>query len=439
MKKIWIFIGCIVLMACGQTSNNFVLTGEFENCTSGYAIIKSDKKGQIDTIRIAADGTFTYSKQLDTSLMSFVMVPDQQAFFNVIMVNGTTTHLKANLNDWMDYQMSGDLETAYLFYTDVQKKLSEKSEKEYTSFKDLQTTSLNFLDSVRATIKNIPNEEYRKLQLREVEDLITVGLFTYLDRLRAKNLSISSDPDYNRYMESLDYNNPEFLRNGYTMYYLNWRGECDGENGKISYLDMLAVAEQKVTNKEVRERIFKEILNSYFSEGDEAELESIYAKGKTILKEDSVGMKWLAEKYSIFKTLKPGTKAIDCEWSDPEGNVSRLSDLQGKVIYLDVWATWCGPCCEEIPYLEKLVEHFKGNSNIEFVSVSVDSRQKDWLAKLEKDKPEWKQFLYKNFCELYNINGIPRFIMIDKEGKIITVNAPRPSDPEIVEYISDHI
>ena len=129
--------------------------------------------------------------------MSFVMVPDQQAFFNVIMVNGTTTHLKANLNDWMDYQMSGDLETAYLFYTDVQKKLSEKSEKEYTSFKDLQTTSLNFLDSVRATIKNIPNEEYRKLQLREVEDLITVGLFTYLDRLRAKNLSISSDPDYN--------------------------------------------------------------------------------------------------------------------------------------------------------------------------------------------------------------------------------------------------
>lgn len=300
MKKIWIFIGCIVLMACGQTSNNFVLTGEFENCTSGYAIIKSNRGGQIDTIRIATDGTFTYSKQLDTSLMSFVMVPDQQAFFNVIMVNGTTTHLKANLNDWMDYQMSGDLETAYLFYTDVQKKLSEKSEKEYTSFKDLQTTSLNFLDSVRATIKNIPNEEYRKLQLREVEDLITVGLFTYLDRLRAKNLSISSDPDYNRYMESLDYNNPEFLRNGYTMYYLNWRGECDGENGKISYLDMLAVAEQKITNKEVRERIFKEILNSYFSEGDEAELESIYAKGKTILKEDSVGMKDWQMKYSYF-------------------------------------------------------------------------------------------------------------------------------------------
>ena len=102
MKEIWIFIGCIVLIACGPTSDKFVLTGEFENCTSKYAVIKSNREGQIDTIRIAADGTFTYSKQLDASLMSFVMVPDQQAFFNVIMVNGTTTHLKAKLNDWMD-------------------------------------------------------------------------------------------------------------------------------------------------------------------------------------------------------------------------------------------------------------------------------------------------------------------------------------------------
>ena len=439
MKKIWLFIGCVVLMACTSTSDKFVLTGEFVNCISEYAVIKSNRGGQMDTIRIAADGTFTYSKQLDASLMSFVMVPDQQAFFNIIMVNGTTTYLKANLNDWIDYRMSGDLETAYLFNTDVQKKLSEKSHKEYASFKDLQTAMLTFQDSVREAVKNIPNEEYRKLQLQEVEDLITVGLFTYLDRLRAKNLSISGDSDYNQYMESLDYNNPEFLRDGYTMYYLNWRGECDGENGKISYLNMLAVAEQKITDKEIRERVFREILNSYFSEGEDSELEAIYTKGKDILKEDSVGMKWLAEKYSIFKNLKPGAKAIDCEWSDPQGNISKLSDLQGKVIYLDVWATWCGPCCEEIPYLEKLVEHFKDNPNIEFISVSVDSRQKDWLAKLEKDKPQWKQFLYKNFCELYNINGIPRFIMIDKEGKIITVNAPRPSDPEIIEYISDHI
>lgn len=440
MEKIWIFIGCVVLIACGQNSDKFVLTGKFENCTAEYAVIKTNREGQIDTIWIAADGTFTYSKQLDTPLMSFVMIPDHpQAFFNVIMVNGTTTHLKANLNDWMDYRMSGDLETAYPFSTDVQKKLSEKSEKEYASFKDLQTALVTFQDSVRVAIKNVPNEEYRKLQLQKVEDLVTVVLFTYVDRLRAKNLSISGDSDYNQYMESLDYNNPEFLRNGYTMYYLNWRGKCDGENGKISYLNMLAVAEQKITNKEIRERVFREILNSYFSEGEDFELEAIYTKGRDILKGDSVGMKWLAEKYSIFKNLKPGAKAIDCEWRDPQGNVSKLSDLQGKVIYLDVWATWCGPCCEEIPYLEKLVEHFKGNSNIEFVSVSVDSRKKDWLAKLEKDKPQWKQFLYEDFCQLYNINGIPRFIMIDKGGKIITINAPRPSDPAVIKYISDHI
>ena len=203
-------------------------------------------------------------------------------------------------------------------------------------------------------------------------------------------------------------------------------------------MDMLSVAERKITNSDMRERVFKEILNSYFSEGDDNELEVVYAKGNELLK-DSTSKSWLAEKYTVFKMLKPGAKAIDCNWTDVKGNKSKLSDLYGKVIYLDVWATWCGPCCEEIPYMEKLAEHFKNDSRVELVSVSVDSRQKDWLAKLEKDKPQWKQFLCKNFCELYNINGIPRFIMINKEGKIITVNAPRPSDPGIIEFISEKL
>jgi hypothetical protein len=89
--------------------------------------------------------------------------------------------------------------------------------------------------------------------------------------------------------------------------------------------------------------------------------------------------------------------------------------------------------------LEKLVERFKGNRRIEFVSVSVDSRKADWLAKLEKDKPQWKQFLCKDFCELYNINGIPRFMLLDAAGNIITVDAPRPSDEHIDEFLKRYL
>ena len=109
-----------------------------------------------------------------------------------------------------------------------------------------------------------------------------------------------------------------------------------------------------------------------------------------------------------------------------------------------MWATWCGPCCAEIPYLEKLVAHFKGNDRVQFISISVDANKKAWQAKLEKDKPEWSQFILsskdaKAFQEAWGISGIPRFIMIDKNGKIFEADAMRPSDEGIIEFIEEQI
>lgn len=58
--------------------------------------------------------------------------------------------------------------------------------------------------------------------------------------------------------------------------------------------------------------------------------------------------------YNANKKLIPGADAIDCQLEDINGKTIKLSDLYGKVLYLDIWATWCGPCCEEIPYMENL-------------------------------------------------------------------------------------
>ena len=89
-----------------------------------------------------------------------------------------------------------------------------------------------------------------------------------------------------------------------------------------------------------------------------------------------------------------------------------------------MWATWCGPCCAEIPHLEKLVERFKDNDKIQFISISVDTALKAWLNKLEKDKPAWAQFIFPKeeaarFMQAWGISGIPRFILIDRNGKNI--------------------
>ena len=139
-----------------------------------------------------------------------------------------------------------------------------------------------------------------------------------------------------------------------------------------------------------------------------------------------------------------GTPAPDARLTAPDGTECRLSDLFGKFLYIDVWATWCGPCCAEIPNLEKVAAHFKGNDKVQVVSISIDANRKAWLAKLEKDQPEWAQYILTPeeaaaFQRAWGINGIPRFLMIDKEGKIFNADAPRPSSEGIIETIEEQL
>ena len=82
----------------------------------------------------------------------------------------------------------------------------------------------------------------------------------------------------------------------------------------------------------------------------------------------------------------------------PERSLS-FQTYKARRFYLDVWVTWCGPRCEEIPYMEKVAEYFGNDPRIEIVSISVDANCKAWETKLEKYKPEWKQFLQKYFCD----------------------------------------
>jgi thiol-disulfide isomerase/thioredoxin len=107
-------------------------------------------------------------------------------------------------------------------------------------------------------------------------------------------------------------------------------------------------------------------------------------------------------------------------------------------VYVDVWATWCGPCKAEIPSLKKMEELYH-EANIVFVSISVDTK---------KDYEKWRAFVTEkelggvqlvadkdwssDFVKAYMINGIPRFILIDPAGNVVQANAPRPSDPKLV-------
>ena len=75
--------------------------------------------------------------------------------------------------------------------------------------------------------------------------------------------------------------------------------------------------------------------------------------------------------------LLPGQPAIDFEMLDVEGNVKHLADFKGNVIYIDLWATWCGPCIQESPAFEALGKKYAGK-DIVFLPVSTDTTTKPW-------------------------------------------------------------
>ena len=118
---------------------------------------------------------------------------------------------------------------------------------------------------------------------------------------------------------------------------------------------------------------------------------------------------------------------------DPEGNRVHLSDLLGnEIVYIDIWATWCAPCCAEIPHLEKLVEEMKDNRNIRFISISWDENRDAWLEKLGRDKPSWPNYIFEKssgdkFMADMGILGIPRFLLVGKDSRFINTNELRPS------------
>lgn len=130
-------------------------------------------------------------------------------------------------------------------------------------------------------------------------------------------------------------------------------------------------------------------------------------------------------------TVKGTPFPADVVLKDKDGNVVDFASFKGKYVYIDVWASWCGPCIKQIPYLQKMEEELQ-NENVVFLSVSVDAKQDPWLKKMEALNLHGNQLWDSNsqLCNSLNISGIPFFLIYDAEGNLHMYDAPRPSQGE---------
>ena len=117
------------------------------------------------------------------------------------------------------------------------------------------------------------------------------------------------------------------------------------------------------------------------------------------------------------------------------------ADLKDRWLVINYWATWCGPCKAEIPALKEL-EHDYQNNNITFLSVSVDTDKEAWLNMVAEKELGGIQLWANGWSAItksYAINGIPRFMLFDANGNVISLDAPRPSSDEIRGLIDTNL
>jgi len=251
---------------------------------------------------------------------------------------------------------------------------------------------------------------------------------------------------------------PIFLKNGYD---ITLKGDADqfmesfifsGKGAENSNFVLAQIQQsQSIGNPqdviELEEAAFKKRVNEIKFEYDSIlnsynNLDSAFYA--SIKKQNEQMVAYFENAFQENLTMGKGNPSpVFTDYVDIKGGTKSLSSFKGKFVYIDVWATWCGPCIQQIPYLQKLEEEYK-NKNIAFVSISTDESQRSG-GSWEAAEKKWRNFVKdKNmsgvhlwsgkdfsFQRAYKINTIPRFILIDPKGNIVDANAPRPSDPNL--------
>jgi thiol-disulfide isomerase/thioredoxin len=210
----------------------------------------------------------------------------------------------------------------------------------------------------------------------------------------------------------------------------------NAQNGKAN--DLRTKVDEVATARQKGEVVIFEISNIK----DLSLMEEIYGKYGKYFVNQSIQDRFDAKMRELFKP-DSGKKALDFTYPDTNGNLTSLSDFKGKVVFVDVWATWCGPCKQQIPFMQEMEREFHGK-DVVFISVSVDEENKkqDWLNMIKEKEMGGVQLFasgWSKICKDYNITGIPRFMLFDKNGNVVTINAPRPSDSKLKVLINNEL
>jgi thiol-disulfide isomerase/thioredoxin len=455
MKKLLISLSITALLFACTTADKkgAVLTGKVQNLSSGFFIL-GGPGGAKDSIRVDAAGKFTYEiPELAKASNYYLLVgaqdymPFQVAPGMKLDISFDASAFKTSLKfagkggDMNNYLVAKSVQAGQMNYDDY--KL------EPLVFKARQDSALAVQKAVLAqAVKDDANDPFWKTQ--EAEVLFSwanmLGMYESYHEYFLQLKGYKAPAEFFSYEKELDLNQPAYRSsNAFKQYVSEMVHKAAGVKA-----DALKAADstQTINTAKIRRETALEliknddILNDFLFDDVSGQIqwkdidadmqESIdFFLGRC---KDTAMVKKLNATVAEWKRLGNGQPAFEFSGKDMQGNTVKLSDFRGKLVYVDVWATWCGPCKYEIPYLDTLETDYHGK-NIVFISFSIDEDHDAWMKFVPEHKLQGVQIIGENawqsdLCKKYKIMGVPTFMLFDTEGKIVSVKMTRPSDKE---------
>lgn len=469
LSFILININCRSSRSSTANTKKTIITGAIKNYDEerfaftydAYGLLKSTSKKNYD---IDSFGNFRMELDLEnpiTGTLNFGRVMIKGSGNNreifIYMEPGDSVHVQANMDVLTDGEMikktlvfSGPAAANNYFINRVDNVFNSYPQKRQNNSEFIKELKPNVY---KKTVDSIKDEKLRYLTAYTDSVNISPKLKEIFE-LESKNLAVirkfnypSTNESFNggkkpvlpadyyefvdkvKILPDLDDKGLPYLR--YTNFVINNKYELAKENGfkgdKLTFV-----------NSELSGRA-KYIYMAY-SLGSDFNADVYYQFGKNSPYRDIA--KIVKDKYGYLESMLPGKPSPAIVFTNTKNEkVASAEFFKDNLIYIDIWATWCKPCIKEFPDLDKLKEEYH-NKNIKFVSVSFDAEKSDWEAYVTKHKMEGAQFWVdlknkKIYDDGFNITMIPRFILVDKEGKIIDANAPRPSSGKEIRKLID--
>lgn len=148
---------------------------------------------------------------------------------------------------------------------------------------------------------------------------------------------------------------------------------------------------------------------------------------------------FVGSQLKVINNQQKGKPFPAIAFEDESGKKMSLAKFKGKYVVIDLWATWCAPCRETTPVFEYQANKYSYNDKLVFLSASIDADKNKWKLDLKNKKSAVIQWWVSDPNVLNNlgVEGIPRFIMIDPEGKIYNANLPRPDETNFINIIDE--